>query len=1203
VLDEFQRTRAPNLVVQYVRDNWALSGQNEDGFLAHLDLQSVRAFVVSNMVGDLTELARRDPAYRAAFQNTARQQARYQSLRTLLVVSNRMQASNAELVTTLVDTPLSSVDPWQRQIAEDPQAYFEVCAAIGRFTSGVFSGLQNGGSLAAAFENLSAAPETRAFGGAAALVAVFVQMQAMRDLRDQQARESRADMLAELDLRYDDVVRIVQTMWDDAETFINDVYIPKLKAVAIRMVIQNRNELAHWLYNWETETPALAANYRVAAWVLDDIAGKLQTGEVSSVELQGRIMTIEDVDHLRDAATTMRALSANLESPEGADEKKQELRDGVEAFDSVRENIEDGDYPPYSWGPAVSTVARAELGIGEFPEYTTYYMIFTGRVTASANPFIARAIQTWRFREILAEEMWQFAKALALGLLTVASLLAPGVAGLILTALDIIANVAVSAFAVADASRALDLALLDPHLDLQGITVEQARAALHSAKVGLILSIVIPVGLAALLGLLMWRGMRGASRFAELEHLSNALRADPVTTERLLELVNDPVELNRLLGLAGEARRLDGIILFSGDVARATRLLDMVPDAVQLANWLEDAGSGERLINLLDRVPDVDTLGGLIDAYGYDFVALEAHLVPLGTDAGAGIRLNALIGQFAGVGPLTGAVNRCQDIVQLERLAARVPDAERLTNLLGEVGSGNNLERLLVGASLEEIDALLLYDMPAADLVRYVESAGGGAPLLSILEHVPSIDVLDGFALNYGDDLITLGGDLQALGPGTAAAGRLRAIFDVAGDVSTMQRLRGYCVDLPELGTVLGRLPDVSEVEPLLIEFGGGRTAALIENVGADATQIRTFLTNASRGDVEAQAAFLTAMDADPAAAAALARAMEGSPGLVGQLAQRLGGGLTTTIVPEAGLVIIARELPIAPATLAAMTDADLTALLQVCENPLAPEVAADLKQFEGNPTRFRFRSSVARRTQPWIDRMLVDIGVNPAAPEAKIFGRMSDADGEALWLISAEGTRGGDAGVRTQAARWALRRRPADVRRFALDFQFYVGEISTQQEQIVQRLRGEIGTEQAALEAEQAGRPALPAQRQRITNRLTARSVADGGIGRGVANIENDTGQRAIRQFVLNQMGAAEATGGGTVGATQAEAAHVATMANLTGDYAPRTIAVGAVDETTVVARVQEPKKPMPPIMLTCTPSISPLRTRSRGPTKSSVT
>ena len=1168
VLDDFQRTRAPNLMVQYVRDNWAVSGQTEEGYLAHLDLQRVRAEVVRQMVADFMNQARTDPDYLAALQTAARQQALYSSLRTLVFYSHAMETANADLVESLTFTSsLDDVEDWERQIAQDPYAYYQICDAISRFTTGVLGAVQSGAALAGVFAGLAATPETRAFGMVVSVVALVSHINAMHDLRDQQLTESRADIAAELDLTYDDVVRIVQTMWDDAEAFINGPYIRKLKEVALRMVSANYDELNHWLQNWDDQTPRLVATYRITAWALNNIAGRLESGEVSVVELQGNLMTLEDAPRLRDGATAMQALANRLASPEGAEEKKQELTDAVNAFGAVRRRIENGDYPAWSWGPAVATVARAELGIGEFPEYATFGQVLTGQVEASANPFIARAIAGWRFREIVAEELWQIAKAFALGLLTVASILAPGVGALILTALDIIVNAVAAAFRLGDAYAALDLALLDPHMELQGMTVEQARAALHDAKVGLILSIVIPIGLAALLGLLIWRGSRGISQFADLEHLANAMRTDPITTERLLGLVDDPAELNRLIGLAGEARRLDGIILFSGDVGIATRLLDTIPDATRLATWLEDAGSGQRLLNLVDRVPNVEALEGLISTYGDDFTLLESHLMPLGTDAEASVRLGTLLDRFGGAGALARAVDRCEDIAQLERLAGTVAETERLTNLLEQVQGGRNLESLLGSASLEQLDALLAYDLPPVNLVAYVDAAGGGQSLLSILGHVPSVDVLDALAITYQNDLVALEVDLGALGPGPAAAGRLQAMLAVTGDVGTMRRLLDYCVDLPELEDVLRGIPNVEEVEPLLQQLGGARTSALIEHVGGGAVEIQTFL--ASVGDANGQAAFLAAMDADPAGVIALGRALEGTPGLAGRLAQHLGGGVAGAVVPEGGLVTISGELAIAPRTLQAMTDADLGALLRVCENPAAPEAAADLARFEGNPIRFRFRSRVAARVEPWVANMLGELGIGAEAPEAAIFRDMSDADQEGLYLISGEGTRGANPRLRPQAARWALGRGPASARQFVFDFQFYVGEVDATQLATKERLAGEIDAEIARMETAHGGRPLTPAQRQAVTRRFTGRSVPAGGIGREIANLDNATGKRALRDFALEQM-SVEGPGGVTAGAASADVSHAASLTNLAGDFAPGATALGAVDETNVAAHVQ---------------------------------
>ncbi|MEO7729907.1 MAG: hypothetical protein ABIY55_02965, partial [Kofleriaceae bacterium] len=649
VLDEFKRTRMPNLVVAYVRDQWSASTQTSDGFLAHVDMAALRQAVVAHMVDEYMHLAASDPGYRAALRNATHDQARFDAVRSLFTLATAMQHANHDLAIRLTTTPAIQLGAADFEIAEDPFAYYQAAAGVSRATMTMFTTLQLGGDLGAAFAALPDVEATAAVTSVAALVALIAQLRTMRSLREQQEAAAREDLRAQLDLRYEDVVRIVQTMWDDAETYLRTVYIPKLKEVAIRTLTANRDELARWHDNWDTETPRMIASYRIAAFGLDDVARRLRSGEATSVQLQGQTLTLDDIAEVDHAATALRGFAARLESRDGADEKRRQLTDALAVFDRTRERIRDGSYPPYLWGGAVATVARQELGIGEFPEFTTYRQVFTGRVQASQNPFLARAIAGWQFRERLEADFRQVALLVGLGMLTVASILVPGVGGLILTAIDIGVNVGVAAHGVVEGRRALDLALLDPHLQLQGVSVEQARTALNHAWIGLALSVLIPLGIAALAGALVWRMGRAARQFArDMPHLDAAYRTDPVRVERLLRQVPDLAHLDRLLGLVTDAQRLETMLFHAGDGVALERLLRRVPDLVKLASWLEHAGTAERLTVILDRTAGAAQLDALATRYGERFMLLESHLALVGADARAGARLQALLEHAGG---------------------------------------------------------------------------------------------------------------------------------------------------------------------------------------------------------------------------------------------------------------------------------------------------------------------------------------------------------------------------------------------------------------------------------------------------------------------------------------------------------------------------------------------------------------------------
>lgn len=639
----------PNLVVAYVRDQWSGSMQTPDGFLAHIDMAALRQAVVTRMVDEYMHLAMSDPGYRAALRNATHDQARFDAIGTLFTLATAMQHANRDLAIRLTTTPAMQLGTADLEIAEDPFAYYRTAEGVSEATMAMFTTLQRGGDLGAAFAALPDIDATATVTSVTALVALIAQLRAMRSLDEQQEAAVREDLRTQIDLRYEDVIRIVQTMWDDAEAYIRTVYILKLKEVAIRTLTANREELARWHDHWDTETPRMIASYRIAAFGLEDVARRLRSGEATNVELQGQTLTLRDVAQVDHAATALRGFAARLESRAGADEKRRQLTEALEVFDRTRERIRDGTYPPYLWGGAVASVARQELGIGEFPDYATYRQVFTGRVQASQNPFLARAIAGWQFRERLEAEFRQVAVLVGLGMLTIASLLVPGVGGLILTAIDIGVNVGVAAHGVIEARRALDLALLDPNLQLQGVSVDQARSALHHAWIGLALSILIPAGLAAFTGAMIWRMGRAARQLArEMPHLHAAYQADPVRVERLLRLVPDAAHLDRLIGLVTDAQRLERMLFHAGDGRALERLIHRVPDTVKLASWLERAGTAERMTAILDRTSGAAQIDALALMYGDQFLLLESHLAVVGVDARAGTQLQVLLEHSGG---------------------------------------------------------------------------------------------------------------------------------------------------------------------------------------------------------------------------------------------------------------------------------------------------------------------------------------------------------------------------------------------------------------------------------------------------------------------------------------------------------------------------------------------------------------------------
>jgi hypothetical protein len=101
--------------------------------------------------------------------------------------------------------------------------------------------------------------------------------------------------------------------------------------------------------------------------------------------------------------------------------------------------------------------------------------------------------------------------------------------------------------------------------------------------------------------------------------------------------------------------------------------------------------------------------------------------------------------------------------------------------------------------------------------------------------------------------------------------------------------------------------------------------------------------------------------------------------GLAARLAHHMGPKLITHVSVEGAALRIHNELVIAPAALLAVSESDLPVLLRACEHPAAH--AADIARFEAGVYRFRFRSSVSVRVDPWVATMLREAGFAEGTP------------------------------------------------------------------------------------------------------------------------------------------------------------------------------------------------------------------------------
>ena len=340
------------------------------------------------------------------------------------------------------------------------------------------------------------------------------------------------------------------------------------------------------------------------------------------------------------------------------------------------------------------------------------------------NPFLAYAIVRWQWDEHIKELDHEFKLFLALGLLTVASVIVPGAAGLVLAGIDIGVGVAQGIGGVQDAEALLDLAKLDEKNSVRGVTVEQARHALHTAWIGLGLTVLLSAaGLAGLFGRLLMKG-RGASQIpAEFTRLSALVEVNPVAAEKMIAQVKDLAKVESLLEITGDSALLEKMldktarvgelefVLMHGDPRKLMELIDVAGDAGKLGRVLEhapDLVTAERLLRMTD---DADGLAVLLKTA--DNAAIADELLGWTTPSLAN-RMLSMAGDQSGLLKLRRTNVSPQ--VALDCLP-QVENADELAKLVPRMDSGaDQVGRLLKGRTGKELEALLDRNLRPRDI-------------------------------------------------------------------------------------------------------------------------------------------------------------------------------------------------------------------------------------------------------------------------------------------------------------------------------------------------------------------------------------------------------------------------------------------------------------------------------------------------------
>lgn len=773
ILDRFIYEAAPQSLESYLLNRWVSTpGVSPDQFLRLQDIGELRTDLLEHLTQEFMRWAPTQPGWRQAFWSDVGQRAAFGALSTVVTAGSSLQAFHATLPGRFAEKGPADLTEEEYAIASDPFAYRERVANAAAVTSALIARLRPGqpleADLTAWHQAVAAAysPNTDEAQGAAALLTLFHSLAALKTTIEEQQAAAREQIAANLDTSYERIAAIVRSEVEYAQDFLQTRWVPMLKAVALEFVTRNRDEMREALANWPQYREQAAAKFRICAHVLDDLIRRLESGEVEAVEFDGTALTAEHLSEIRTARDFMFGQARVLTNPEQAEEKRNEMEQAVEGFEMVRRNIESGEYEPLDYSQAVYDEARRRLGIEWYESFTTLHAALSRWAVVPENPFLAYAIARWQWEERVRTMDRQFAVFLGLGLLTVASVVAPGAAGLVLLGVDLAVSIGMGIAAVDDAYDLLALARLDPEGHVGGVTVEMAEQALHTAWIGLGLSVVIAAGIGALWGRLLWRGRGAAQVPAQLTRLNALMQANPVAAERLIARIGNLEKLEQLLTTTGDAVLLERMMARTGDVRHLEYIL-MHGEPGQIAELLDLATDAATLGRIFDHVPDIATANRLLrltdDAAELAVLVREVgnpriveDLLRWAPSTAEASRLSSLAGDGTELWRLSRhyspeatrlLLQRAESAAQLNRLLIRVPP-ERLPQLLETTGDAGRLEQMVARSSsvdaLEAVLAQVRATVPdAARLERLLDKAETPERLARWLEQHESAEALE----------------------------------------------------------------------------------------------------------------------------------------------------------------------------------------------------------------------------------------------------------------------------------------------------------------------------------------------------------------------------------------------------------------------------------------------------------------------------
>jgi len=749
VLDRWVKTEMKDLAFRFLLDDFAravggpqarvstlpplLGGGTQrqlspERWLATLDLAAYKDRLVKAMADQAMKRLSQDADHQRLLRTTADEQSRFQTLYALHTIISGFGHSISQAVIDLPRLPPSQLTSDDFDVANNPfrafQQYSAASAAAAKFYGRLAAGGDNDMAMLAAAGDLATAVGGTPGSGQLleALARLGTAVQAYRAQLESSRQSVEQRLRNEIRVNYDDIAAGIQRMGAFADAYLENTFIPTMNKIALDRMTANVKVLRDRRDNWAAYSAATAKKLAAQADVLDDFARGLRNGSYDRIQVQGQTLTTRDAKQLEDAAKICRAEAGAMRQPASSSKRYAKLTEALDGFADVKARIEKGEIPANRYGPDVFHAARKELHLDSFREFTTYGDIIFGRDVAAENPFLARLVISWKLVEELDEGLHAVAVLVALGLLTVASLLTGALAlaflpaaataavATVLFAVDAAVNIGLAWHDKNEAQAFRDMVRLDLDQSVTGVSEEDAEHAVNMAWFGVLLA----VGLTAVAGGLAVyaRFTRGASQGFELSvRYFTLAREEPALFGSLRRIVTDPARLDRMLQFATDAQHLESLLhrmdrvldltmlerllAATGDAARAAKVLDVANDA---------RAADAALARLVTKVPEQAARAALLDLAGQDVVNLLAVL------------------------------DRTPDGPTARRLLGLVPDARRLVEILKLPTAANLTDDAIRDLGRFDQEAFKRATMTAAERLAANRAAAAQQKLAKELE-------------------------------------------------------------------------------------------------------------------------------------------------------------------------------------------------------------------------------------------------------------------------------------------------------------------------------------------------------------------------------------------------------------------------------------------------------------------------------------